>query len=154
MFGLNCIVTVSLLNLTEEERSKPENWIPVGWIPFYSNELSKRPSSGWEWFCKISQVDAWLFEKLSGGLGCKDTAHGKHCVRRWCLSSDASFLGWAPLWPAGMYIVHIWYILHIWHILHIGHIWHMKCFHMRTSPCMSSLHCNQRGVAIHCSFSQ
>lgn len=48
MFGLNCIFTVSLLNLTEEERSKPENWIPVGWIPFYSNELSKRPSSGYE----------------------------------------------------------------------------------------------------------
>jgi len=48
MFGLNCILTVSLLNLTEEERSKPENWIPVGWISFYSNELSKRPSSGYE----------------------------------------------------------------------------------------------------------
>ena len=48
IFGLNCIFSVSLLNLTEEERSKPENWIPVGWIPIYDKELSKRPSSGYE----------------------------------------------------------------------------------------------------------
>ena len=48
MNGLNCIFAVSLLNLTEEVRSKPENWIPVGWIPIYRNELSKRPSSGYE----------------------------------------------------------------------------------------------------------
>ena len=45
---LNYLFSVSLLNLTEEERSKPENWIPVGWIPVYNNELSKRPGKGYE----------------------------------------------------------------------------------------------------------
>jgi hypothetical protein len=27
------IVTVSVLNLHEDERQKPENWITIGWMP-------------------------------------------------------------------------------------------------------------------------
>ena len=49
-----------------------------------------------------------------------------------------------------LHIWRIWHIFHIHHILPIVHIWHilhilqmsgMWCFHMQTSPSMSSLHC-------------
>ena len=33
-------MTVTLLNLHEEERSKPSAWIPVGWIPNYDQEVA------------------------------------------------------------------------------------------------------------------
>ncbi len=39
---------VSVLNLHEDERQKPENWIPIGWIPVYYDNLSKRPGQGYE----------------------------------------------------------------------------------------------------------
>ena len=36
-----------MLNLHEEERSKPSSWIPVGWIPHYDRYLApKRPPEG------------------------------------------------------------------------------------------------------------
>ena len=39
---------MSVLNLHEDERQKPENWIPVGWIPIYDDKLTKRPGKGYE----------------------------------------------------------------------------------------------------------
>jgi len=39
---------VSLLNLHEDERSKPRNWIPVGWIPVYDESRDKRPNKGFD----------------------------------------------------------------------------------------------------------
>ncbi len=70
----------------------------------------------WEWFCKISQVDAWLFKKLLEDWDAKT----QHTVSRddvfISLLSDLIFLVWASWWPAGMYIVHVWHIFHIWHM--------------------------------------
>ena len=37
-----------LLNLYEDERTKPRNWIPVGWIPVYNEQRDTRPSQGFE----------------------------------------------------------------------------------------------------------
>ena len=42
------IIAVSLLNLHEDERSKPSAWIPVGWLPVYNEERDKRPGRGYE----------------------------------------------------------------------------------------------------------
>jgi hypothetical protein len=42
------IVTVSVLNLHEDERQKPENWIPIGWMPIYDDKQSTRPTQGYE----------------------------------------------------------------------------------------------------------
>ena len=42
------ILTVSILNLHEDERQKPENWIPIGWMPIYDDKQSKRPTQGYE----------------------------------------------------------------------------------------------------------
>ena len=36
------------LNIHEDERMKPENWIPLGWLPIVDNERSLRPSQGYE----------------------------------------------------------------------------------------------------------
>ena len=35
-----------LLNLHEDERSKPSAWIPVGWLPVYNEQLDFRPTQG------------------------------------------------------------------------------------------------------------
>ena len=32
---------VSILNLHEDDRQRPENWIPIGWMPIYDETLSK-----------------------------------------------------------------------------------------------------------------
>ena len=40
------IITVSLLNLHEDERSKPGAWIPVRWIPIYNEKYDSRPRTG------------------------------------------------------------------------------------------------------------
>jgi hypothetical protein len=40
---------VSVLNLHEDERQKPENWIPIGWMPSNDKDLTKRPGQGYEW---------------------------------------------------------------------------------------------------------
>ncbi len=37
-------ILVSVLNFRENERQKPENWIPIGWMPSYDNDLTKRPT--------------------------------------------------------------------------------------------------------------
>ena len=38
-----------MLNLHEEERSKPSSWIPVGWIPHYDRDPApKRPLEGFD----------------------------------------------------------------------------------------------------------
>jgi hypothetical protein len=39
---------VCLLNLHEDERNKPRNWIPVGWLPVYDESRDKRPGKGYE----------------------------------------------------------------------------------------------------------
>jgi hypothetical protein len=39
---------VCLLNLHEDERCKPRNWIPVGWIPVYDESRDKRPTKGFD----------------------------------------------------------------------------------------------------------
>ena len=39
---------VSLLNLHEDERTKPRNWILVGWIPVYDESRDKRPNKGFD----------------------------------------------------------------------------------------------------------
>jgi hypothetical protein len=39
---------VSLLNLHEDERIYPRNWIPVGWLPVYDESRDKRPGQGYE----------------------------------------------------------------------------------------------------------
>ncbi len=36
-----------LLNLQEEEHTKPRNWIPVGWLPVYDDKRDKRPAKGY-----------------------------------------------------------------------------------------------------------
>jgi hypothetical protein len=44
------LISVSVLNLHEEERQKPENWIPIGWIPCFDDEKARcfRPGQGYE----------------------------------------------------------------------------------------------------------
>ena len=37
-----------LLNLHEDERLKPRNWVPVGWIPVYDESRDKRPGTGFD----------------------------------------------------------------------------------------------------------
>lgn len=37
----------SLLNIHEDERVKPENWIPVGWLPIIDQTRSRRPGQGY-----------------------------------------------------------------------------------------------------------
>ena len=39
---------MSVLNLHEDKRQKPENWIPIGWMPNYEHEITKRPIQGYE----------------------------------------------------------------------------------------------------------
>ena len=41
---------VSLLNIHDDERQKPENWVPVGWIPIFDDKKTKglRPARGYE----------------------------------------------------------------------------------------------------------
>ena len=47
-FGLFLTCAVSILNLHEDERQKPQNWIPIGWMPIYDDKQSKRPGQGYE----------------------------------------------------------------------------------------------------------
>jgi len=44
------VFSVSLLNLHDEERQKPENWIVIGWLPIYDDSKAKhlRPKRGFE----------------------------------------------------------------------------------------------------------
>ena len=69
---------VCLLNLHEDERNKPSNWIPVGWIPVYDESRDKRPSKGYESTsarkirlyhqCWIEFLDGWA-ERTKEALG-------------------------------------------------------------------------------------
>ncbi len=51
---------VCLLNLHEDERTKPRNWIPVGWIPVYDESRDKRPNKGFDTSPQISIVPSVL----------------------------------------------------------------------------------------------
>ncbi len=39
---------MSVLNLHENERQKPANWIPIGWMPRYDDKLATRPGQDYE----------------------------------------------------------------------------------------------------------
>ena len=39
---------VCLLNLHEDERNKPRNWVPVGWLPVYDESRDRRPGTGFD----------------------------------------------------------------------------------------------------------
>lgn len=45
---LHFMCAESCLNLHEDERQKPENWIPIAWMPIYQESVSKRPTQGYE----------------------------------------------------------------------------------------------------------
>ena len=45
---ISFFLAVCLLNVHEDERMKPRNWIPVGWIPCYDESRDKRPQKGYE----------------------------------------------------------------------------------------------------------
>ena len=47
-FGFALICAVSVLNLHEDERQKPQNWIPIGWMPIYDDKQSKCKGQGYE----------------------------------------------------------------------------------------------------------
>ena len=36
------------LNIHEDERMQPENWIPLGWLPIIDEEKTLRPGQGYE----------------------------------------------------------------------------------------------------------
>ena len=42
------IIAVCLLNLHEEERMKPKNWVPVGWLPVYDESRDSRKKTGFD----------------------------------------------------------------------------------------------------------
>ena len=48
MYYCDYCSTECLLNLHEDERMKPRNWIPVGWIPVYDESRDKRPKKGFD----------------------------------------------------------------------------------------------------------
>ena len=39
---------MSVLNLHEDERQKPQYWIPIGWMPIYDDKRSKCRNKGYE----------------------------------------------------------------------------------------------------------
>ena len=41
---------MTLLNIQDDERQRPENWIPVGWLPIFDDKKTKglRPGRGYE----------------------------------------------------------------------------------------------------------
>ena len=45
---LNIFYTGTHLNIHEDERMKPENWIPLGWLPIINADKSRRPTRGYE----------------------------------------------------------------------------------------------------------
>ena len=70
IISLIAVLTVCLLNLHEDERLKPRNWVPVGWIPVYDESRDKRPATGFDstsarkyrlyHACWIEFLDKWL----------------------------------------------------------------------------------------------
>jgi hypothetical protein len=51
LIHIDCLVfSVSLLNLHDDERQKPENWIVIGWLPIYDESKAKhlRPQKGYD----------------------------------------------------------------------------------------------------------
>jgi hypothetical protein len=42
------IIAVCLLNLHEDERMKPKNWVPVGWLPVYNESRDLRRKQGFD----------------------------------------------------------------------------------------------------------
>jgi hypothetical protein len=78
---------VCLLNLNVEERSKPRNWIPVGWLPVYNEQRDKRPSKGFE-STKDSIVPPVL-DGISGRMGRKDQRLNPPSMGRWSFTDNA-----------------------------------------------------------------
>jgi hypothetical protein len=63
------IIAVCLLNLHEDERMKPKNWVPVGWLPVYNESRDLRRKTGFDFTsarkvrlyhaCWIEFLDRW-----------------------------------------------------------------------------------------------
>ena len=45
---LNISIPGTQLNIHEDERMKPENWIPLAWLPIINADKSRRPTQGYE----------------------------------------------------------------------------------------------------------
>ncbi len=85
---------MSVLNLHEEERQKPENWIAVGWMPNNDHDLTKRLGQGYESdkARKIRLFHDCLFHVLSNWDN--QTKSAQNHLGRLSASSDAVFPGW------------------------------------------------------------
>jgi hypothetical protein len=68
---------VSLLNIHDDERQKPENWIPVGWLPIFDDKKTKglRPTQGYE--CNAARKYRLYHECWKALLGnwCETTSY-------------------------------------------------------------------------------
>jgi hypothetical protein len=53
VLGAIILLFGSVLNLHEDDRNKPRNWVPVGWIPLYDDSRDKRPGH-WQGFDSTS----------------------------------------------------------------------------------------------------
>ena len=45
---MNISIPGTQLNIHEDERMKPENWIPLAWLPIINADKSRRPTQGYE----------------------------------------------------------------------------------------------------------
>ncbi len=45
---MNISIPGTQLNIHEDERMKPENWIPLAWLPIINADKSRRPTKGYE----------------------------------------------------------------------------------------------------------
>ena len=82
------LLTVCLLNLHEDERLKPRNWVPVGWIPVYDENRDTPPDKGFDstsarkyrlyHACWIEFLDRWA-ERTKDPRFCSVTLFLRSC---------------------------------------------------------------------------
>ena len=65
IMSLIAVMTVCLLNLHEDERLKPRNWVPVGWIPVYDESRDKLPGTGFDSTSAQISVVPRLLDRIS-----------------------------------------------------------------------------------------
>ncbi len=97
--------TVCLLNLHEDERTKPRNWIPVGWVPVYDESRDKRLGKGFNSTsarkirlyhqCWIEFLDKWAETHAGEDKGCYHPALGG-----WSEQVNPPFHRWSHGRPA------------------------------------------------------
>jgi hypothetical protein len=58
----SALISVSVLNLHEDERQKPENWILIGWMPCFDDKKARtlRPGQGYE-SCNARKIRLFHF---------------------------------------------------------------------------------------------